>query len=468
MGTNKRAFTVLVIDGGGVRGIIPARVMAELEERTGKPMAELFDMVAVTSVGSLMGSALTAPSDEDPKKPRFTAKEIAERFGDDVQSIFPEVKFRNLKHFVPGTDGYYDVKKLEEKLSDIYGDKTIGDSLTNLIITATDVKSNRPVWIEKLDKISDKEGWRNMALKDAVRASCTAPTMFKTKYFYTSPNPEAPDAQERYVFLDGGVFGSTLPRNAYTKAKQIAPAGTEIVMVHLGTLYKNNNYSPENFNNASPLDLMQETAGMMIHMTLQATLEDLESEMGDRLISFDGKMDHYEPELKIEKRIDAASTANIEALGKYADRMIIDEGEKLDKLAEILKNKVYADQEHTRSKNALRTLARLLDKQVKQKDFNIMYTKIVEYNGDIEHDNLNKEDKKLYCLARELNCSDQAKLERIFIALNEKKKYQNQKPQKFMRSIKSMFTFWGNKDDNANDNKKQSKQVKKNNRSPKN
>jgi uncharacterized protein len=37
---------VLSIDGGGIRGIIPAMVLAEIERRTGKRIAEMFDLVA--------------------------------------------------------------------------------------------------------------------------------------------------------------------------------------------------------------------------------------------------------------------------------------------------------------------------------------------------------------------------------------------------------------------------------------
>ena len=34
---------VLAINGGGIRGIIPALVLAEIERRTGKGTAELFE-----------------------------------------------------------------------------------------------------------------------------------------------------------------------------------------------------------------------------------------------------------------------------------------------------------------------------------------------------------------------------------------------------------------------------------------
>ena len=47
-------FKVLSIDGGGIRGIIPAMVLAEIEEHTGRPIAETFDLIAETSTGGIL------------------------------------------------------------------------------------------------------------------------------------------------------------------------------------------------------------------------------------------------------------------------------------------------------------------------------------------------------------------------------------------------------------------------------
>jgi len=37
---------ILSIDGGGIRGLIPALVLAEIEKRTGQSISSLFDLVA--------------------------------------------------------------------------------------------------------------------------------------------------------------------------------------------------------------------------------------------------------------------------------------------------------------------------------------------------------------------------------------------------------------------------------------
>ncbi len=52
---------VLAIDGGGIRGLIPALVLAEIERRTSRRVAELVDMIAGTSTGGILACALGKP-----------------------------------------------------------------------------------------------------------------------------------------------------------------------------------------------------------------------------------------------------------------------------------------------------------------------------------------------------------------------------------------------------------------------
>jgi patatin-like phospholipase/acyl hydrolase len=57
----RNQYTVLTIDGGGIRGVIPARVLDEIEKRAGRPVCELFDMVSGTSTGGIIALGLSKP-----------------------------------------------------------------------------------------------------------------------------------------------------------------------------------------------------------------------------------------------------------------------------------------------------------------------------------------------------------------------------------------------------------------------
>ncbi len=79
-------WRILSIDGGGIRGIIPAIILASIEERTGKPISELFDLIAGTSTGAILALGLTKPNASG--KPEFTAQRIGELYEEEIPNIF--------------------------------------------------------------------------------------------------------------------------------------------------------------------------------------------------------------------------------------------------------------------------------------------------------------------------------------------------------------------------------------------
>ena len=56
-----KTIKVLSIDGGGIRGIIPATILEHIEKMTHKPIAKLFDLIAGTSTGGILALGLTKP-----------------------------------------------------------------------------------------------------------------------------------------------------------------------------------------------------------------------------------------------------------------------------------------------------------------------------------------------------------------------------------------------------------------------
>lgn len=77
---------ILSIDGGGIRGIIPAMVLAEIEARAQKPAAELFDLIAGTSTGGILAAALASPDQNG--NPRWAAAELVDLYRTEGPHIF--------------------------------------------------------------------------------------------------------------------------------------------------------------------------------------------------------------------------------------------------------------------------------------------------------------------------------------------------------------------------------------------
>src|SRR4051812_40862145 len=77
---------VLSIDGGGIRGIIPAMILAEIEVRAKTPICKLFDLIAGTSTGGILTLALTKPGENGA--PEFSAQELISFYRDNGPEIF--------------------------------------------------------------------------------------------------------------------------------------------------------------------------------------------------------------------------------------------------------------------------------------------------------------------------------------------------------------------------------------------
>nr|KYP50931.1 Patatin group A-3 [Cajanus cajan] len=143
--------TVLSIDGGGIRGIIPGIILGFLESELQKldgddvRLTDYFDVIAGTSTGGLVTTMLTAPNQNN--RPLYAAKDIKNFFLEHSPKIFPQNKtlfsfmvklFRTL--FGPQYNGKYLHRILREKL----GDTKLNQTLTNVIIPTFDIKRLQP------------------------------------------------------------------------------------------------------------------------------------------------------------------------------------------------------------------------------------------------------------------------------------------------------------------------------------
>src|SRR5687767_1962487 len=81
------ACKILAIDGGGIRGIIPAYILKEIEAALGKPIYQCFDIIAGTSTGGLIALALTTPLSSNSNTP-LSASSILNLYMTDESQIF--------------------------------------------------------------------------------------------------------------------------------------------------------------------------------------------------------------------------------------------------------------------------------------------------------------------------------------------------------------------------------------------
>src|ERR1051325_2407269 len=77
---------ILAIDGGGIRGVIPAYILQQIEAALAKPIYQCFDIIAGTSTGGLIALGLTTPTSN--ASPPRTATEVLDVYKNNESDIF--------------------------------------------------------------------------------------------------------------------------------------------------------------------------------------------------------------------------------------------------------------------------------------------------------------------------------------------------------------------------------------------
>jgi uncharacterized protein len=204
---------VLSIDGGGIRGIVPALVLAEFERRSGRRAAELFDLIAGTSTGGILACALAKPE-------ALSAERLVDLYRQEGPKIFDRAVWQRI-HSIEGlADEKYDDEGLEDALGRYLGEARLRDTVTDVIIPAYDTERRRPEFFKSARAREDPS--RDFPLRAVARATSSAPTYFQPALLGDRP------------LIDGGVFAVNPAMCAVAEVYRYTP-DAEVVLVSLGT-----------------------------------------------------------------------------------------------------------------------------------------------------------------------------------------------------------------------------------------
>lgn len=195
-----RPFCILSIDGGGICGILPAAVLAELERRYlgGASIARHFDMIAGTSTGGIIALGLAHG---------MTAANVLEIYVERGGNIFPPTsKLGRLCRLIrQGQRTVYERRPLEDELLRIFGQTTFGEAGVRLCIPAFEGRHGEP-WLYKTPHHPDYKMDRSARMVTVGLATAAAPTFLESL-----PN-------DGYVMVDGGLWANNPVMNALVDA----------------------------------------------------------------------------------------------------------------------------------------------------------------------------------------------------------------------------------------------------------
>jgi patatin-like phospholipase/acyl hydrolase len=255
-----KTFKILAIDGGGIRGIFAAQILKRIKDELGVEFPREFEIISGTSTGSIIagGVAIDYPIDRIVTLYKTDGKNIFHR------NYSNSFNWLNWKSFFKSK---YDSKYLKKVLNDIFGDLTLSQTRTRLIIPSSDI-SNGNVFVFKSNYDPDFVRDKDIKLTEAVLASCSAPVYFN------------PARVKEYLLADGGLWANNPSLVALTEAmgRRFKKRKEEIKILSLGTGIGKKYYNPKDYR--KNWGLKQWGTGLV------STVMNLQSTNVDNIVAF--------------------------------------------------------------------------------------------------------------------------------------------------------------------------------------
>ncbi|XVF57448.1 hypothetical protein PTKIN_Ptkin06aG0206300 [Pterospermum kingtungense] len=334
----ENVIRVLCIDGGGVRGLIPATILRSLElhiqskEGQNAKLADYFDYIAGTSTGGLIAAMLTTPSKVDSKP--FTAKQISDFYRNEGPKIFPQRKPRDSEPaggeqpvssgtggggeqpVSSGTEGggelpdscrtgralreyikraanaliekqflpKYNAENLKKAIEDKVGERKLSDTLTNVIIPSYDIKLLQPTVFSTLK--AKRNALEDPKLVDVCLSTSAVPCLLPRRDFETSFRSGEDTITRKFHMVDGGVAANNPTLLALTQvAKEMSADGnfqclksidvSKLLVLSLGTGSSQRNNDLDVSKQWGPLDWVSGKSGVPILNILMTAMDDM-------------------------------------------------------------------------------------------------------------------------------------------------------------------------------------------------
>ena len=331
---------ILTIDGGGIRGVIPASILANLEARLqiakNEPnlrIADCFDLLAGTSTGGILTALFLSPK-------RYSASEILEFY----RELGPVLFHRTIWHMAASGFGLFRSRYKEDALYEfskkLLGDTYISEVAKDCLITSYEMSSRKALLFSK-HAVGKNGSMADYKLCDIVRATTAAPTYFAPAKVYPRSSHEAEQkgaSAESLPFrnlVDGGIYANNPSMCALVESIKLWPDEGigGYTMLSVGTGKAEKPYLYEKTKRFGFIGWLSP----IIDIMLSSVAETVHYQMNQVFTSVGAPENYIRIEpllLDADVDMDNASPGNIRALANAAQYFIDHNGHLLDKLVD--------------------------------------------------------------------------------------------------------------------------------------
>ena len=279
------AFNILALDGGGTRGVYSAQVLACIEQATGAPVREHFDLIAGTSTGSIIAGAAAVG---------IPMAGVVKLFEKESPRIFQR---RWLGSFHMRSK--YSRRSLEQVIRSCVSNLTLGEISTPLMITGSDISTGgvhvfKSRYLKDLGEPYVRDG--DVVLSDAILASCAAPAYF-------DPVPVGD-----FLLADGGLWANNPSIIALTEAvSKFRRLVEQVRILSIGTGHSVNLYSQKRLWGLMTGWGREKLVSYFLRLQSDASANMAKLLLADRYLRLD-------PEIEAWKLDDTKHLSNLKAL----------------------------------------------------------------------------------------------------------------------------------------------------------
>ena len=200
-------YVGLSIDGGGIRGRIPAQIMAEIESFSDTTLSSLIDRVGGTSIGGILSMGVTASRDQ--RTPLYSAQKFVDIFDQNGADIFPTGGFLGtfMNPVTKLISVQYSERPLETLLQGIFEDLSLSEALKPTLVTSTQIPESDSFIFDSLQARHSDD--HNYKMWQVARATSAAPTYFKAMTLQNISQTE------EKTFVDGGLWHNNPADSVY-------------------------------------------------------------------------------------------------------------------------------------------------------------------------------------------------------------------------------------------------------------
>ncbi|MDE0302690.1 MAG: CBASS cGAMP-activated phospholipase [Gammaproteobacteria bacterium] len=293
-------FNILALSGGGFRGLFTATVLTRLEEQIGRPVARCFNLICGSSVGGIIGMALAL---------EIPADEIRRLFESNGNHLFqgrgwiPQLRDRL---GLPDRRAKYSNAKLKELVCELFGKKTLEDSMRRLLITSVNFSTGRPQFF-KTPHHPELRVDAKLLMSEVAMATSAAPVFFPAYQMEGSGS----------AYVDGGLAGNAPGLFGVHEAKHfLGQSDKDIQLLSIGTAGGLCCLDARNSLDMGAMRWREHV--VLLTLSAQESVADsmLCHELGDRYLKIDVAPN---PEQKINIDFDATDAAAIQTLKSLGD-----------------------------------------------------------------------------------------------------------------------------------------------------